>query len=146
VRHEGTAQGRLREDAPSAAAARKARFIASQIQHRPRITRMNHGWLMKTKRGRAAVLRRPNWGKAAALPHQRKGLWGQERNLGLHEPAARMNADEEFLLSVSALIWVHPRANGFSLIRVQPQPRRWRTQNAIPTNSTYFHLFPLNST
>ena len=42
---------------------------------------------MKTKRGRAAVLRRPNWGKAAALPYQLTGLWGQERNLGLHEPA-----------------------------------------------------------
>jgi hypothetical protein len=51
---------------------------------------MEHGWLMKTKRGRAAVRRRPHWGKAAALPCQRTGLWGQERNLGLHEPAVPM--------------------------------------------------------
>jgi hypothetical protein len=44
---------------------------------------------MKTKRGGAAVLRRPNWGKAAALPYQLTGLWDQEPNLGLHEPAVR---------------------------------------------------------
>jgi hypothetical protein len=35
---------------------------------------LKHGWLMKTKRGGAAVLRRENWGKAAALPYQRTGL------------------------------------------------------------------------
>src|SRR5208283_3837869 len=53
---------------------------------------------MKTKRGRAAVLRRPNWGKAAALPYPRTGLWGQERNLGLHEPVVLRHSCRHLIL------------------------------------------------
>ena len=44
------------------------------------------GWVKKTKRGRAAVLRRPNWGKAAALPYRRKDLWGLADQINPHFP------------------------------------------------------------
>jgi hypothetical protein len=42
---------------------------------------------MKAKRGRAAALRRPNLGKAAALPYQNFGLIGKSARFDLHEPA-----------------------------------------------------------
>jgi hypothetical protein len=48
---------------------------------------IGHGWLMKAKRARAAVLRRPNLGKAAALPYQNFGSIGKSARFDLHEPA-----------------------------------------------------------
>jgi hypothetical protein len=45
------------------------------------------GWLMKTHLGGAAVLRRPKWGKAAALPYHRLRSLGQKQKFSLHEPA-----------------------------------------------------------
>jgi hypothetical protein len=41
-------------------------FFVICFKHVRENTKGAHGWLMKAKRGRAAVLRRPNLGKAAA--------------------------------------------------------------------------------